>query len=522
MNLGELAFSLGFKSTGIGEAKNFQNALSSTQDVTEVLSQSMESLNEILTKIALKMGAITQAEVTELKTNKDLLKNTNQLNTAKHVGNEKSKQNLGIIANINSKMKSYWGALSTVRLQIMASAAALSYFAKKASDAAVHIDKISSLTGLSTTSLQRMGDMAAQTGASIDDVAGAVRHFQEESVNIMLGRGGNIGVYQFLGLNPHDDPLKLLDQLSRKLKTMPTALGTTMAKDLGLSDDMIYLLKNTQNLKPPADGTLLSEKEIRRLKEFNFYFNRVFEQGKRVLQKFAAFLTPITTQIVYVFDRIGTMFAGVMEKMEPFFVKLKQYMPYLAVIGGVLFAAFFPLTAALVGISLVLEDLWSFVQGDDSLFGRMLKWLTDINGAIKDAIHYYVQLRKLFTLGKHDEYFDQMEKDLLTGAEGFLKKVKDKEENPERKKNLENVNNIVDRQFDQINPDIKTGIENLVKSASGFMNINAKTGSAGATTNNNNADITINVNESKTPKETANSVKEAVGNAYWQRKGGAR
>lgn len=522
MNIGELFFSLGFKSTGLGEAKNFENTLSGAKEASDYLAASMDALGEILGSIALKMGAITKAELAEINVTKKLEKSTNDLNKAKKSGLESSKNNLGIMQTLNSKMKEYWGTLSTIRLQILGATGALTYFVKKAGDAAIHLDKMSSLTGVSTTQLQRLGDLAAQTGASVDDITSAVQHFQRESVNIMLGRGGNIGVYQFLGLNPHEDPLKLLDQLSRKLKTMPTALGTTMARDLGLSDDLIYFLKNAENLKPASDETLLTDKEIRRLKEFNFYFTRVFEQSKRVLQKFAAFLTPIASQVVYFFDRLGSMFTGVANHMEPFFKKLKQYMPWIVTLGGVLFAAFFPLTATLVGISLVLEDLWSFVKGDDSLFGRMFNWLTDINGMIKDAIHYYIQLRKVLTLGQHDEYWDKREKELFEGAKEFLDKFKTENKETKTGKGAGIVSKMMDYQKGEMNFDLKSGLENLVKSMDNALGYNPKTGSYGDSTTNNNNTITINVNESKTPKETATAIKEEIGNAYWQRKGGAR
>lgn len=520
MQIGELFFSLGFKGFGGNESKNFQDSLSVSHELTIALTDSMRNFGEILSAIAVKMGALSEVEAKRITNNTTANKQLDLFTAKQTDSNTKTNKNIGIIGMLNAKMKQYWGSLSTARIQLMAATSALTYFVKKASDAAVHIDKIASLTGMSSSSIQRMGDLAAQSGANIDDLAGAISHFQKNSVDIMLGRGGDIGVYQFLGLNPHEDPLVLLDKLSKKLKTMPTALGTSMARDLGLSDDLIYFLKNAENLKPASEETLLTDKEIRRLKEFNFYFNRVFDQSKRVLQKFAALITPIATQVIYFFDRMGTTFSGIMTKLEPFTNRLKAIAPLLIAIGVALFASFFPLTAAFVILAAVIDDLWGYVNGEDSLFGSYVKWLTDINGALKDAIHYYVQLRKLFTLGKHDEYFDQMEKDMLAGAKEFIEKRKEAEKNPERKEKLDKIVGMADYQLNQINPDIKTGIEQIVKSIDSSLGFTSKTGSAATT--NNNAEITINVNESKTPKETATAVKQEINNAYWQRKGGAR
>jgi hypothetical protein len=402
MNLGELIFQLGFQSTGKGEVKEFNSAIELSQTVAENLAATMEKMSIILEKMALKMGAITKEEIKKFNAVAKTQKlEKGSLETNVKMNKEKEKQS-SLFGVISQKMTAYFGKLNAARIAILAVTGASTYFVKKMSDAAVQLDKISSLTGMSTMGLQRVGAMAEQTGASIDDLAGAVAGFQKNSVDIMLGRGGNIGAFQFMGIDPHQDPMKILDQLSKKLKTMPTALGTTMAKDMGLSDDLIYFLKNADNLKPPNEETLLTDKEIKRLKDFNFYFNRIFAQGQRTLQKFAALIMPIVNGISYAFDRITSMFSGLMNKiakLDPFFEGIKKFLPVLLILGGILFAAFFPLTAAILGIVAAFEDLWSFIIGDDSMLGRMLKRFTDINDVVKTIIDGMAAIANMATFG---------------------------------------------------------------------------------------------------------------------------
>jgi len=141
MNIGELFFSLGFKSEGLGEAKQFESALAGAQDVTMALSESMDKFSEILGKIAIKMGAITKAELADIKSKGILSKNTKDLNNAEKQGNAERSKAQGIISTLNGKMKSYWGNLAAARIQLLAGTSALTYFVKKASDAAVHLMK---------------------------------------------------------------------------------------------------------------------------------------------------------------------------------------------------------------------------------------------------------------------------------------------------------------------------------------------------------------------------------------------
>ncbi len=169
-----------------------------------------------------------------------------------------------------------------------------------------------------------------------------------------------------------------MSKLAAKLKTMPTTLATTLAKGLNLSDDLIYFLKNAENLKPPSEETILTDKEIKRLKDFNIYFNRIWEQSKRTLQKFASVITPIANLLLYAFDRVTLMFSGIMTKMDPFITKVQKFAPTLAAIGATLFAALFPVTAVILAIGGALEDLWSYSRGEDSLFGRMVSWTKEL------------------------------------------------------------------------------------------------------------------------------------------------
>lgn len=499
MNIGELIFALGFKSVGGNVAKNFEKQVSS---------------------IASTEGEANSVRQEGIKTTSTMMVKMGQLGQI----------------------------LSSVKFQITAVTSALVYFVKSASDAAVEVDKVQALTGLSAGTIQRLGAMAAQTGMNIGDLTGAIQHFQRESVNIQLGRGGNIGAYQFLGIDPHEDPLKILDQMSKKLKTMPTALGTTMARDLGLSDDLIYFLKNVDNLAPVSDEVILSDKEIKRLKQFNFYFNKIFDQSKRVLQQFAVALAPVAEGVLFFFEKLGNMFSGVSQKLAKFSTSVRPYLLPLIVMGAALFAAFMPVTAAFIAIAAVLEDLWSFINGDDSLFGRMFNWLTDINARLKDLIHFYIQLRKLMTIGNYDEYYDNMEKEMLQGAEDWLKNRKEEQESPEGKQRKDQRQKMIDKQFKDINlnPSIidtindlkdkvikpiltpKAGqekIPTIIDSANKMKDKNLqpiipppinKSGDKTTAVNN----INININESKTPEQTANVLQTKLSDAFWQRQGG--
>jgi hypothetical protein len=478
MKIGELFFSLGFKNTGLGEAKAFEGAIDSTNNVVVMLQNGVDQLVYLLEELSVKLGVVTRADVAANKaklTEKNTIDNVNKSIDAniKKVTTKNAALNA-----LTQRVGSFTKGLQVAAFKLTAVTSAMTFFAKKASDAAVNVDKISTLTGLSANTIQRLGDMAAQTGGNVNDLAGAIQNFQRQSVDIMLGRGGNIGTYQLLGINPHEDPLKILGQVQAKLKSMPTQFGTAMAHDLGLSDDLIYFLKNADHLKPPSEETLLTDKEIKRLKEFNFNFNRIFEIGKRTLQKFSTAILPVVTQFLNAIEGISKAFGVVLNVMDPWMEKIKKWIPLLLVVGGVLLAAFAPVYGVFLLLFFVLQDIASWVNGGNSLFKDIFNWVTDISGMVGDLIDLLLELGNVVTGGKFKDKF----KDWQKSSSEFFKNMGDTKAAPSP-------------QWQEY----KNATSNI-------------------------ANINVTVNGAKDPKavvkEIETKVKDVYGNALFQRKAG--
>lgn len=468
MQLGELFFSLGFKTKGIAESQNYQKQITQTQSSAIGLSNALSKIGENVSAVAKK-------------------------NTA------------------------FISMLTSMKAKVTAAASALVYFTKRASDAAIQIDKMSTMTGLSPDTLQRLSDVAAQTGSNINDIASAVRHLQTESVNIALGRGGNVGLFQYLGIDPHQDPLKIIDQMAAKLRTMPTALGNTLAREMGFSDDLIYMLKNRGNAMPLASQTLVNDRELKRLKEFGFYFAKVWEQSKRVLEKFAAFMTPITTSILRIFDGLGSSFAIVMPKMSTFFESLKKYLPLIVMIGTALFAAFAPVTATVIALILVMEDLLGFFAGKDSIFGRMLSYMTDFKKLLGGIVDMYFAIRKMFSKD------DEEKKSLDEEKEQWKKNIGEFIDNSNPMKMLDDISpglgdkasKAYDQTIDFLKNTGKSVIKALPNGETVLKNMGVSTEKPKTEVINNNS-VTINVDGSRSPEETAETIKRELSDAAYQ------
>jgi len=280
--------------------------------------------------------------------------------------------------------------------------ASLMGLAKTASTVGAELTKFHNLTGLSTQKLQDLAQHAAASGVAFDDVVGSIEGLQKASNDIQLGRG-NIAPWAMLGIDPNQDPFVVLTQLQNKLKTFSAARGTALAEELGLSRDMVNFLREANSVSSGDKTLLLSDKEIKRLKSFNVEFNRAWDSSKRALQKLALALMPMANGVMTVWNKIifDINYAG--KGIDALGVKFKAFWKIIGVIGAALAIYFFPITSALIGIGLVLEDFAAFSRGDDSVIGVLVnkfKQWKEILENIIPMIKYAAELLKEFALDK--------------------------------------------------------------------------------------------------------------------------
>ena len=161
------------------------------------------------------------------------------------------------------------------------------------------------------------------------------------------------------------------------LATRPAAMGTKLAMDMGLSEDMVTFLRLRSTLQPADEGLILSPTEIDELKSFSIDFKATLAAFQNALKKLGAMVLPITRPLMDFARRllrIGTDIIGWMTAVE---ARRNVILGMIAAIGAALAIAFFPATLTILGIVaaigavlLAIEDVASFMRGDDSLTGR--------------------------------------------------------------------------------------------------------------------------------------------------------
>lgn len=208
--------------------------------------------------------------------------------------------------------------------------------------------KLSRNFGVSTTALQNFGYEAVANGVKMEDFNSAIATLKKNSADIMLGRG-NISPYALLGLNPHEDPEKLLVSLQRRLRELPESIGTAFASDLGLSMDMINYVRKA-DFGRTGSRAILSSKELGTLERAR---NLVLDLKNNFLvlaQKVGVALAPIVEGI---FGRLNSLILDISFNTD----KLRDVLFVIAGTLATIFAKSHPILALIMGIGLILEDL---------------------------------------------------------------------------------------------------------------------------------------------------------------------
>lgn len=241
----------------------------------------------------------------------------------------------------------------------------LGKMAEEAMATSVAFQAFSNQTGLSWQELQRWQIVAEQANVSTQTVASSVSQLERNLAEIRLGRG-NIAPFQMLGINagPGQSAFGVLEELRKRIRGLNPATATNMITQMGLSPEMMNVLR-------------LSDQQF---KEFGDHVHGINERQQQDFLKSKLAITQLGQAFRYAAFGIVADFSEAWEKLKTF----KEALRDLGLVALALGAYFFPITAAVAGLILVMDDLAVYFVGGKSIFGEGMKgfdkFMKDLTG----------------------------------------------------------------------------------------------------------------------------------------------
>ncbi|MCK5611972.1 hypothetical protein KAR91_59430 [Candidatus Pacearchaeota archaeon] len=431
------------------------------------------------------------------------------------------------------KIDNYNVGLSTTRLKALSVAAAISaatLAVVKFSDAsvryAVTLKNFAIQTGLSIDALERWRFVAEQNDVSGEELINTIKGIQRAQAEIKLG-AGNIRPWQLLGINPNDNPFTILEKIRGSIKNLDPALAASVLGQLGIGQNFLNILK-ASNLEFDKlnEKFLLTKQERQDLIALNRVFKDVIFSLRGLRNRLFSINAGPLTKVAKAVKNVASFIIDATIKIRELAERFSFLGKVLSVGAAAIAAYFFPITAGVIAVIAIIDDLYIFLQDGESIigdfvslfnFGPFLAELEKIKPKLKSLVDFIVSdvgpvLKEVFLV-----VFDLITVSIqgfvtaLTGALSLLNKVVDIGKNIGEffssdetfKKKSSNILDI-----------IKSGPSGIDTTSSIINNKNAQ--SSNKVTNN----INVNVNGATSPTQTANAVIDSLqsqlNNAYFQ------
>ncbi len=217
-------------------------------------------------------------------------------------------------------------------------------------------------TGLSTEELQRWQHIAAVNNVTAEELTSTVKSLQDTRAAFALGEPQAVGAWSLLGIDPTQDPFKVLEQLRARLRGFAdTGIARNIAGKVGISDNVFQMLvasnEEFEKWNRQFEVTREQTDKLRRLD--NAWRDLRFEISA-VKAQFASALAPVLTAVTKALAFAGQAVAAFTNWLTSHNLAATVTRTILAVLAVVLVAvgiAVTTLTAALAGLLAIMALL---------------------------------------------------------------------------------------------------------------------------------------------------------------------
>ncbi len=340
------------------------------------------------------------------------------------LGVEVSKETMQNLSSFKSGIDNVVGKLNTLALVAGGFMAAAGFFIKGVMDDAKALEVMSEKSGLSTDALQEWQYAADKAGVSAQAIQGDLVSLNKTMSSPIPGQF-NMN-FAMLGVSVRDanGALKSSDQLlgdvADKMTGMSRQEAMQWGSKLGISDDNVLLLRQGKEgleaLRKEAHdvGAIIPSEALKRSEEFrkslvtmqaamrgitsiiaiaampalqrivDTFTNWIQENRKWIALNTEAFMQGFVNALERVhraLQRVGEFFKPVIDKLGEFAISTDRTEQFTHLLTGallalmIIFAPFLAkialVAAAFTALSYAVEDVFTFLEGGDSVVGRL-------------------------------------------------------------------------------------------------------------------------------------------------------
>ena len=272
---------------------------------------------------------------------------------------------------------------------------------------------------------QKWGSIGKMLG--VDNAEQQLESLNQRLFEMTLTGEGARG-FQLAGINPiGQDAEGVLEQLRSRISGMNDTTATYLLQQMGLDPKMLHLLRMTREefsaLQTEIKKYQLTDKQRAQIQKLNIQLAISTQKLKYLKDRVILAFLPFWERFIASVSRVAVAFADVSKKTKDIltaFPDLKRGFASLGIILGGILAFAHPVISAFIALYLIIDDIATYFQGGDSLFGDFVKYLKSLEDLetpplIKDlltlleSVNKFMELQELKKLAKTKEEKEKIE-----------------------------------------------------------------------------------------------------------------
>lgn len=255
-------------------------------------------------------------------------------------------------------------------------------FSSEVVKATVSLDNLEKRTGINPDFVKQWEIVASQSNVAIGSIAEAIDTISRAKGDLLAGEG-NITAWSLLGVDPTQNPEKVFNDIIEQIgKIEDLSLRTKRLSDLGFDPQLVNLIgKTNKNIDGLNKSLLTTTKERGNLLKLSNSIKSLVIVFGALKEKFVANAEPVRI----FFDLIKRVLEITFKITDAIF-GFGNAIKILTGLFLVFTARMFPIVSLITGILLVIEDVWTYLEGGESVLGRVIEWFNNLSIQAKLAI----------------------------------------------------------------------------------------------------------------------------------------
>lgn len=271
------------------------------------------------------------------------------------------------------------------QLKLVGVIATITKFTADTLKAVVELDNFNKMTGISAELLNQWQLIAQRNNVSAGAIINAFETIARARGDLLAGKSIS-NAWALLGINPNDNPEKVFKNVLNSLKSIQDVnLKSTRLSDLGFDPQLINLIdgKGIELFK----GRVLTEPQRKEILQLKQSFTDIKITLSLWKDKIVFLMSPLK-YVVNSFRRIADTIDLLIEKTIGWQNLVKTFVLWFSLI----FAKMFPIATIITAIALTIEDIITYIQGGDSIFGGFVGKIKNFIEDLKTVYNFFASL----------------------------------------------------------------------------------------------------------------------------------